>query len=151
MFVIHLLIFVIYLPMFVYLLIFVVYLTMFVIHLLILVIYLPMFVLFDVWCDVPPDKDKCAREKIATLPLYHLITSDQDKCWPGHDGSCRKIGTAQNDYFDFCQTPQKQMALAQLHRSVGWWCWRSMLSGTILIHRVASSTQTFHQAEKNSR
>ena len=80
-------------------------------YLLILVIYLPMFVLFDVWCDVPPDKDKCAREKIATLPLYHLITSDQDKCWPGHDGSCRKIGTAQNDYFDFCQTAKKEWLL----------------------------------------
>ena len=26
-----------------------------------------------------------------------------------------------------------------------------LLSGTILIHRVASSTQTFHQAKKNSR
>ena len=112
-----------------------------------------MFVLFDVWCDVPPDKDKCAREKIATLPLYHLITSDQDKCWPGHDGSCRKIGTAQNDYFDFCQTPQKEGFLLSCTE-----VWVDdvddqsdvLLSGTILIHRVASSIQTFHQAEKQS-
>ena len=27
------------------------------------------------------------------------------------DGSCRKIGTAQNDYFDFCQTAKKEWLL----------------------------------------
>ena len=100
---------------------------------------------------MPPDKDKCAREKIATLPLYHLITSDQDKCLPGQDESCRKIGEAQNDYFEFLSNSKKEWFLLSCTREwvddVDDQC-DVLLSGKILIHRVASPTQTFHQANK---
>ena len=40
--------------------------------------------MFDVWCDVPPDKDKCPRKKIATLPLlsFDYFGWGQMLTWP---------------------------------------------------------------------
>ena len=53
----------------------------------------------------------------------------------------------------FCQTPKKECFLLSCTKErvddVDDQC-DVLLSGTILIHRAASSTQTFHQAKKQS-